>query len=108
MRTFHKALIAGGVTLAVLVPAASAFAAGSGSGRGGGRGGVERVCTGDQTMDRVQARDGTGWRHTLADGTTVETPATPGYQYQNGSMDGTGPQGDRPMDGTGSQWRSGR
>ena len=106
MRTFHKALIAGGVTLAVLVPAASAFAAGSGSGRGGV--GVERVCTGDQPMDRVQARDGTGWQHTLADGTTVETPATPGHQHQSGSMDGTGPQADRPMDGTGNQWRSGR
>ena len=109
MKKLHKALLAGGVTLAVLVPAASAFAAGYGPGNGAGGG--ERgdgVCTGDQSRDQVQARDGTGWRHTLSDGTTVEVPAAPGYQHRDGLMDGTGPQADRPLDGSGSQWRAGQ
>lgn len=110
MKKLHKALLAGGVTLAALVPAATAFAAGYGPGNGAGSG--ERgngTCTHDQTGDQLRVRDGTGWRHTLADGTTVQTPGSPGFQHQSGAMDGTGAQdGDRPMDGTGNQWRAGR
>lgn len=104
MRKIHKALLAGGVSLAVLLPVGAAFADSSGSGRGGN--GVAPTCTGDQAMDQVQARDGTGWRHTLADGTIVEMPNT-GHQHQTGPMDGSGPQADRPMDGSGNQQRSG-
>ncbi len=104
MRKIHKALLAGGVSLAVLLPVGAAFADSSGSGRGGN--GVAPTCTGDQAMDRTQARDGTGWRHTLADGTTVEMPNAP-HGYQTGPMDGSGPRADRPMDGSGNQQRSG-
>ena len=112
MKKLHKALLAGGVTLAVLVPAASAFAAGYGPGNGTGTGNGDRgngTCTHDQSGDHVQARDGTGWRDTLADGTTVQTPGSPGFQHQSGAMDGTGAaDAVRPMDGTGNQWRAGR
>ena len=105
MTKIHKALLAGGVSLAVLLPVGAAFAdSNNGSGRGGN--GVAPTCTGDQAMDRIQARDGTGWRHTLADGTVVEMPDAP-HGHQTGPMDGTGPQADRPMDGTGYQQRSG-
>ena len=107
MRKIHKALLAGGISLAVLLPVGSAFADSGGSGRGGNGGnGVAPTCTGDQAMDRDQLRDGTGWRHTLADGTVVEMPDAPGG-HQTGPMDGSGPQADRPMDGTGYQQRSG-
>ena len=104
MRKIHKALLAGGVSLAVLLPVGAAFADGNGSERGGN--GVAPACDGDQTMDRTQARDGTGWRHTLADGTVIEMTNAP-HGHQTGPMDGTGPQADRPMDGTGYQQRSG-
>jgi hypothetical protein len=103
MRKIQKALLAGGVSLAVLLPVSAAFADSGRPGRDGT--GVAPTCTGDQAMDRTQARDGTGWRHTLADGTIVEMPNAP-HGYQEGPMDGSGPQADRPMDGTGYQ-RSG-
>jgi hypothetical protein len=108
MRKIHKALLAGGVSLAVLLPVSAAFADSNGTGRGGNGGGngVAPTCTGDQAMDRDQLRDGTGWRHTLADGTVVEMPGAP-YGQHTGPMDGTGPQADRPMDGTGNQQRPG-
>jgi hypothetical protein len=108
MRKIHKALLAGGASLAVLLPVGAAFADSSGSGRGGNGGGngVAPTCTGGPAMDQTQARDGTGWRHTLADGTIVEFPGAPGG-HQTGPMDGSGPQADRPMDGTGNQQRSG-
>jgi len=105
MRKFHKALVAGGVAAAVLVPAASALAAGYGPGNG--RDDATPVCTGDQAMDQLRARDGSGWRHTLSDGTTVEARGA-GYQHQSGTMDGTGPQADRALDGTGNRWVAGR
>jgi hypothetical protein len=104
MRKIHKALLAGGVSLAVLLPVGAAFADSPGSGRGGN--GVAPTCTGDPTMDRVQARDGTGWRHTLADGTIVEMPNA-SRQHQSGPMDGTGPRAERPMDGSGNPQRWG-
>ncbi|HEX2783695.1 MAG TPA: hypothetical protein VHN36_08920 [Ilumatobacteraceae bacterium] len=108
MRKIHKALLAGGVSLAVLLPVGAAFADSNGSGRGGNGGGngVSPTCTGDQAMDRIQARDGTGWRHTLADGTIVEMPNA-SHGHQTGPMDGSGPLADRPMDGSGNQQRSG-
>ena len=112
MRKIHKAFLAAGVSLAVLLPVGAAFADSSGSGRGGNGGnggnGVAPTCTGDQAMDQeqVQLRDGTGWRHTLADGTIVEMPNA-SHGHQTGPMDGSGPQGDRPMDGTGNQQRPG-
>ena len=107
MRKFHKALLAGGVSLAVLLPVGAAFADSGGPGRGGNGGnGVAPTCTGDPAMDQVQARDGTGWRHTLADGTVVEMPNA-SHGHQTGSMDGSGPVADRPMDGSGNQQRSG-
>jgi hypothetical protein len=106
MKTFHKALVAGGVTLAVLVPAASALADGNGPGRGGGR--PPATCTADQAMDRVQARDGTGWRHTTSGDATVQVPAGAGQQHRGGPNDGSGPRALRPMDGSGVQWRVGR
>ena len=56
-------------------------------------------CTCDQ--NRVRLQDGTG---------KVAVPNSPspgpssGYQHMSGPQDGTGPQADRPLDGTGNQW----
>lgn len=104
MKKFHKVLVAGAVSLVVLVPAGAVLAGDSGSGRGGNGG--TGTCDGDRTGDGVQARDGTGWRHTLADGATVEMPDA-GNQNQRGPMDGSGPRADRLQDGSGYQQRSG-
>ena len=107
MRTLHKGLLIGGVTLAVMVPAGVAAAGelfpGNGNGRGNGT--MIHDCTGDQSGDRIQARDGTGPNHAA---NSLGTPSTAGgNQHQSGPMDGSGPLPDRPMDGTGNQWRSG-
>ena len=105
MRKFHKGLLVGGVALAVLVPAGM-VAADQGDGQGRGPANATRDCTGDQAQDRIQARDGTGPRH--AEITTGTATATNGNQHQSGQMDGSGPRADRPLDGTGNQWGSGR
>jgi hypothetical protein len=100
MRRWHKALAAGGVTLAILVPSGVALAATTNPGPGNAPA-VTGTCTGDHQMQ--QLRDGTGWRHT-ADGTTVQPGSGNGQQHMSGPQDGTGPRADRPMDGTGHQW----
>ena len=100
MRRWHKALAAGGVALAVLVPSGVALAATTDPGAANTPA-VTRTCTGDQQM--LQMRDGTGWRHT-ADSSTVQPGSGPGYQHMSGPQDGTGPRADRPMDGSGHQW----
>lgn len=104
MKKFHRVLVAGAVSLAVLVPAGAVLAGNGGPERGGN--GAAGTCDGDQTRDMDQARDGTGWRHTLADGTTVEMPGA-GNGNDRGPMDGSGPQHVRLHDGTGNQQRSG-
>ncbi len=91
MRRWHKALVAGAVGLAVLVPSGVALAATPDPGT---RPAVARTCTGDQQM--LQLRDGTGWRHTAADGTTVQPGSGHAHQHRSG-----------PQDGTGMQWRNG-
>lgn len=107
MRRLHKVLAASGVALAVLVPSGVALAATSNPATNNPNNGaaVARTCTGDQQMLRL--RDGTGWRHTAADGTTVQVTPGAGHQYRNGPQDGSGPRAYGPMDGTGFQWRSG-
>lgn len=101
-KRIRRALIAAGLGVAVLVPAGTALAVDPPSGN------PDRVCTGDHDMDRIRVRDGTGWRHTTADGTTVEVQPGSGYQHRGGPLDGTGPRADRPADGTGNQWRGGQ
>lgn len=100
MRRWHKALAAGGVALALLVPSGVALAAATDPGPANTPA-VTRTCTGDHQM--LQLRDGTGWRH-VADGTTVQPGSGNGQQHMSGPQDGTGPRADRPMDGTGHQW----
>lgn len=99
MRRWHKVLAASGVALAVLVPSGVALAATTDPGNGPA---VTRTCTGDHRM--LQLRDGTGFRYTAPDGSTVEPGAGHGQQHMSGPQDGTGPRADRPMDGTGFQW----
>ena len=100
MRRWQKALAAGGVALAVLVPSGVALAATTGPDPGNSPA-MTQTCTGDHQM--LQLRDGTGWRHTV-NSTTVQLGSGQGHQYMSGPQDGTGPQADRPMDGTGHQW----
>ncbi|MGB8860124.1 MAG: hypothetical protein WCC60_12745 [Ilumatobacteraceae bacterium] len=112
MRKLHKGLLIGGVTLAVLVPAGLVAADqidmgnGNGHGHGRGNGSMTNECSGDQTQDRVQARDGTGADH--AANSAGKATAGTGAEHRSGPADGSGPQADRPMDGTGNQYRSGR
>ena len=97
----RRVLVAAGLGVALLIPAGTALAAGNQARN------PDHICTGNQDMDRIRARDGTGWRHTTADGTMVEVQPGAGYQHRGGPMDGTG-QGQRPADGTGYQWRGGQ
>ncbi len=100
MRRWHKALAASGVALAVLVPSGVALAATANNGNGPAA--ATGTCTGDQQM--LHLRDGTGWRHTTADGKTVQMVPGAGHQHMSGPQDGSGPQADRALDGTGFQW----
>ncbi len=102
MRRWHRVLAASGVALAVLVPSGVALAATNNPGNGTA---VTRTCDGDHQM--LQLRDGTGWRHTTADGQTVTANPGVGHQYRSGPQDGSGPQANPALDGTGNQWRSG-
>ncbi|MDP2290424.1 MAG: hypothetical protein Q8M22_04505 [Actinomycetota bacterium] len=109
MRKVHKGLLVGGITLAVLVPAGIVVADQGDNGNGnrqGRNGTMTHDCTGDQTADQIRARDGTGPEH--ADNVTATSLAGAGERHQSGPMDGTGPQADRPLDGTGNQWGNGR
>ncbi len=101
MRRWHKGLAAAGVAVALLVPSGVALAATTQAGHGPAD---TTTCAGDHQMQ--QLRDGSGWRHTTADGSTVGFGHGYGHQHMSGPQDGTGPQADRPMDGTGNQWGS--
>lgn len=100
MRQWRKALVAGAVGLAVLVPSGVAMAATAAPGNGPSA--VTATCTGDHQMQRLH--DGTGWQHMSAD---RPEQAAAGHQHMSGPQDGSGPQADRPLDGSGHQWRSG-
>ena len=104
MRKLHKGLLIGGVTLAVLAPASlvAADQGGVGNGNSRGNGDMTQDCTGDQSGDQIRARDGSGPLHAAQ--STGAPGTTAGNQYQSGPMDGSGPQADRPMDGTGNRW----
>ena len=106
MRRWHKVLAASSVALAVLVPSGVALAATNSNTPGTGAA-VTRTCTGDQQMLRL--RDGTGWRHTTTAGDTVTVSPGQGYQhrYMSGPQDGSGPQANPALNGTGYQWRNG-
>ncbi len=91
MRRWHKALAAGGVALAVLVPSGVALAATTDPGSGHAPA-VTRTCTGDHQMKQMH------------EGTTVQPGSGQGHQHMSGPQDGSGPRADRPMDGTGHQW----
>jgi hypothetical protein len=98
------ALVAGASAVLVLVPAGVAFAAGNGNGPHP-NGDPAATCTYDQQRQHLRLQDGTGPRHDqMQTGST--TGVTPGG-HQSGPMDGTGPQADRPLDGTGNQWGRG-
>lgn len=101
MRRWQKALAATGVALALLVPSGVAVAAATDPGAGNAPA-VTRTCTGDHQM--LQLRDGTGWRHSVSNGSSVQPGSGNGQQHMSGPQDGTGPRADRPMDGTGFQW----
>ena len=103
MRKLHKGLIIGGVTLAALVPAGlvAADQIDMGNGHGRGNGSVDHECTGDASGDQIRARDGSGPNHAANTAGTSNTTA--GSQHRSGPMDGSGPQADRPMDGSGRQ-----
>lgn len=105
MRRMYKAVLVCGVAAAVLVPSTSAFAGAFGA--GGGNGSRDGTCV--QGPTGGPARDGTGWRHTSSDGTTVEVPG-PGNrsEHRSGPTDGSDPQADRALDGTGNRWGGGR
>ncbi len=79
----------------ILIPAGIAYASG---GQGPHRSGdPASTCTYDQQQDRQQLRDGTGVQHPVQ-------AAPVGAAHQSGPLDGSGPQADRPLDGTGNQW----
>ncbi|MEZ5220510.1 MAG: hypothetical protein R2743_03380 [Ilumatobacteraceae bacterium] len=110
MRRIYQAVLVGGVAAAVMVPSTSAFAGafGGGGGNGGNGTGVrDGTCVEDPTAGPT--RDGTGWRHTSPDGTTVEVPgAGRGAEHRSGPTDGSGPRADRALDGTGNRWSDDR
>lgn len=94
MRKYRKALAGGALTLALLVPAGAAVAA---------NGSTPSTCTGDQRQEQVH------------DGTQAGQMAQHQYGrsqadqngmagHRSGPQDGSGPQADRPMDGTGFRW----
>lgn len=103
MRRWRKALVAGGLGLAVLVPSGVALAGTTPAGAAT----TQKTCTGNH--DQLRLRDGTGPRHaTMAADKSAAAHAGSGYQHKSGPQDGTGPQANPPRDGTGNQWRPGR
>lgn len=101
MRRWRKGLVVSVMAAGVLVPGGVAVAATTGT-TGSPTTTTAPVCNGDHQMLRLH--DGTGWRHTTADGTMMTVQPGAGYQHRSGPQDGTGPMADRPMDGTGQQW----
>jgi len=88
----RKVVVATGVLAALTIPASAAYAATQRTGPGQ-QAGIS--CTYDQSRDQLRLHDGTG----------VPTTADPaGHAYRSGPMDGTGPQADRALDGTGNSW----
>jgi hypothetical protein len=98
MRKYTKFIAGGALAVALMVPASAAFAATDQT---------APVCTGDQRQEQVQQhlQDGTHdgqmaqHRNGQADAT-----ANGGAEHRSGPQDGSGPQADRPMDGTGNRW----
>ena len=101
MRNWKKALVSGGLTLALVVPAGVAVAATTSGGTANPNTSAP-VCNGDHVMLRLH--DGTGWRHVA--GSTQASGG--GYQHKSGPQDGSGPRAAPALDGTGQQWRAGR
>lgn len=99
MRKHAKFIAGGALAVALMVPAGAAFAATDDT---------QPVCTGDQRQEQVQQRlqDGTH------DGQMIQhrhgQDGTPGAAagHRSGPQDGSGPQADRPLDGTGNRWGS--
>jgi hypothetical protein len=97
MRKYTKFIAGGALAVALMVPAGAAFAATNQA---------DPVCTGDQRQEQVQQhlQDGSH------DGQMAQTrngqndaAAKSGAQHRSGAQDGSGPQADRPMDGTGNR-----
>jgi hypothetical protein len=97
-KAFKTAAVAGGILLAVSIPAGIAYAAAQPQPAGNGT----ATCTYDQDRDRLQLRDGTGPRHDTMVSSTHGTGG--GHAYHAGPLDGTGPRADRPLDGTGNHF----
>ena len=97
MKKWPKTLVGGALVIGSLVPASVVSAAPRHAPATPSQ--ATTQCSGDQTRLRLQ--DGTG---------KVAVPNSPspgpssGYQHMSGPQDGTGPQADRPLDGTGNQW----
>ena len=95
-KTLKRTAVITGILVAVTVPAGVAVAA-AGPGPSAN---PAATCTYDQ--QRLQVRDGTGPQHEVRAGD--QASGTHGEAYQAGPQDGTGPQADRPLDGTGNQF----
>ena len=91
-------LVAGATAGLILVPTGLAVAANNGNGPQR-NGDSVATCTYDQNREQLRLRDGTGVRHD----TQVVTP-TQAAGHRSGPMDGSGPQADPALDGTGNQW----
>ena len=109
MKRSSKTLVGGALVIGSLAPAGVAAAAPRHA--PGAAPQATAQSTGDQTRLRLQdcTRDQTRLR--LQDGsakTAVPNSPVPGrsdgHQHMSGPQDGTGPQADRPLDGTGNQW----
>ena len=102
MKTWHKGLIIGGATLAVLVPAGlvAADQMGPGNGNGNGQGRGNGSMTHDCTQEQMQARDGSGAMHSQngmqgRNGSGMQSRnATQANRSANGmqARDGSGPR----------------
>jgi hypothetical protein len=97
MRNYTKFIAGGALAVALMVPASAAFAASDQA---------DPVCTGDQRQEQVQQRlqDGShdGQMAQNRKGQN-DAAAKGGAQHRSGAQDGSGPQADRPMDGTGNR-----
>jgi hypothetical protein len=97
MRNYTKFIAGGALAVALMVPAGAAFAATNQT---------DPVCTGDQRQEQVQQhqQDGTQAGQMAQQRNGQNASATPsGAQHRSGAQDGSGPQADRPMDGTGNR-----
>jgi hypothetical protein len=103
MRRYTKFFAGGAVAVALMIPAGAAFAQADDP--------TQPVCTGDQRQEQIHqqlhdgSQDGQMLQHRFGqDEATDPGNGTGMAGHRSGPQDGTGPQADRPLDGTGNQW----